>query len=346
MLERDLKFRTLAVIEATATLVGAGVAITSAHGGKGVLSLVLGVIAFHATRSLLAAAEGMRRWRPSFLIALPECKPILRFGLYLVGERALNLGGRQLDKLILAILVDRETLGYYSLSYNLIGRAYTMINPIFTRVAYPVLARVKDDLARFQGGFLELMGVVSFLTMPLFAGIFVLAEPIVLVQFGAGYERCIPLLKIFCFLGALFSLGNPMGSLLLARGRADLTFGYNLARVGLYLVAVFVGSRWGVEGVAWALVFTTGGILHAAAFVLRWIAAEIRPIPYVMAIAPFAITALAGATVTSWLRSMGNVGNPVADLIVFGLLNFLLYGLILLVWRKERVRRILQMARS
>ena len=210
LMERDLRFRALAVIETVAILVGATIAILCARGGKGVHSLVFGILAFHATRSLLVVLDGVRRWRPSIVFAPRECKEMLRFGLFLVGERALNLGGQQLDKLILAILVDRVTLGYYSLAYNLIGRAYRMINPVFTRVAYPVLARVKDDLGRLQSGFLELMGVIAFLTMPLFAALYVLAEPVVAVQFGPGYEPCVPLLRILAFLGALFSLGNGL----------------------------------------------------------------------------------------------------------------------------------------
>jgi len=60
------------------------------------------------------------------------------------------------------------------------------------------------------------------------------------------------------------SIGNPVGALQLARGRADLGFYWN---VGMFLfmpLSLWIGSFWGLMGVAWALAIFKVAVLFPA----------------------------------------------------------------------------------
>ena len=47
---------------------------------------------------------------------------------------------------------------------------------------------------------------------------------------------------------------NPIGSLLLARGRADLGFWWNFGLFFFTSATIYLYSLWGLEGIAWGLV--------------------------------------------------------------------------------------------
>ena len=52
----------------------------------------------------------------------------------------------------------------------------------------------------------------------------------------------------------LKSIGNPSGSLLLSRGRANVAFYWNLSTFILFPALIYLGSFYGIEGVALAFV--------------------------------------------------------------------------------------------
>jgi O-antigen/teichoic acid export membrane protein len=54
--------------------------------------------------------------------------------------------------------------------------------------------------------------------------------------------------------GAIRSIGNPIGSLLLARGRADLGFWWNFGLFFFSPLSILFYSQWGLMGIAWGLV--------------------------------------------------------------------------------------------
>ena len=54
--------------------------------------------------------------------------------------------------------------------------------------------------------------------------------------------------------GAIRSTGNPIGSLMLAKGKANWGFWWNF---GLFLyvpIGIYISSQWGLLGVSWGLV--------------------------------------------------------------------------------------------
>ena len=162
--------------------------------------------------------------------------------------------GQQLDKILIGALMGPTSLGYYDLAYRLVIRPFQMINPIFTRVGFPVFSRVQDDLERLRKGFLHLLEVIVAVLAPVYVAMIALAGPIIHVQLGPDYDPSIRLLRILSLLGLLLGIGNPVGSVVLARGRADVAFYLNVLRLGVFATAIVIGARYGMEEIAWGLV--------------------------------------------------------------------------------------------
>ena len=53
-----------------------------------------------------------------------------------MGERILNQGSAQLDKLLIGALFGSTSLGFYSVAQNLATRPYQTLSPTVTRVGF------------------------------------------------------------------------------------------------------------------------------------------------------------------------------------------------------------------
>ncbi len=267
LLQRELKFNWLSVIEVITALADIIVAVLFAWRGSGVMALVLGQLAHAICRAVCLSMQGWRTWAPKFHFSLDDVKGYVGFGLYQMGERTINYFNSNLDYLLIGRLLGAEPLGYYTLAYNLIIAPVVKINPIITRVAFPVFAKVQNDQQLLKRGYLTVMRALSFVNFPIFFGLFATSSLLVHVVFGPKWLPSIILIKILCGVGLLRSTGNPVGSLLLAKGRADWGFMWNLMLMTTQVPGVIIGvHHGGVVGVAVAYL-----ILQMIYFILNYL---------------------------------------------------------------------------
>jgi O-antigen/teichoic acid export membrane protein len=346
LLERDLRFKRLAAIELLAIVAGSAVGIVLAYRGWGVWSLIWATVVQMGLKSALLVAVGWTTWRPLLRFVPGECRRFMHFGLYQMGERIMNLLGQHLDKIVIGILMGPGPLGYYELAYRLISRPYQIINPIFTRVAFPVFSAVQKDRNRLRKGYLELIEVVGAVAVPLYLGLFALAPVFVRVQLGPNYEPTIPLLQILSVLGLMFALNSPAGSLLLACGRPDIGFWVNVLRTTLILGGIWVGAHWGLEGIAWSLVAVVSLVMFPTHVQIRRQLVGMTFAEFASRLTPFLWPSLLGAGVCVAAHRFVRWPNPMVELVVMLVVAGGIYVGWLLWRERPRVNRLLAMVRS
>jgi len=252
LFQKELKFRRLATIEIISAVAGTCVAVTLAFAHTGVYALVFGQVANASAKSCLLVALGWRRWAPQLHFRRSDLKGYVGFGMFQMGERTLNYFAANLDYLLIGRFLGPTPLGVYSIAYQLVVVPLMRVNPILTRVAFPVFSRRQDDDSALQRGYLELAELIAFVAFPLLLGLAITAPVAVAVFFGERWQASVPLIQILALMGAVKALGNPSGSLLLAKGRADIGFYWNLFTAALTLVAFWSVVARGVVYVAWA----------------------------------------------------------------------------------------------
>jgi O-antigen/teichoic acid export membrane protein len=245
LLQKELRFRRLVGIEITATVSGALVVIGLALAGWGVMSLVAGQITSAAVLSLLLLGAGWRRHSPRFRLRPGEVRGLLSFGVYQTGERALNFFAGRVDQIVIARVLGATVLGYYTLAFSLVIAPIVMINGVVTRVAFPVFSMIQLDVLRLNRAYPRLIRVLNHVNAPLLAGIAVTAPVLVPLLYGAKWVPAIILIQILAAVAWFRSIGNPTGSLLLATGRAQLSFLWTLLLFITTPVGVILGVRWG-----------------------------------------------------------------------------------------------------
>jgi O-antigen/teichoic acid export membrane protein len=253
LLRKELKFKTLSKIEIAGMVVYSVTTIGMALAGFGVLSLIFGQLIRSLFTVIILFIIFRKTWLPQFHFSITEIKSYLNFGAFQMGERAVNYLSANIDYIIIGRFLGPAALGFYTLAYQIVIFPLTKINPIITRVAFPAFSKIQDDNSRMRRGYCKVVNYISMISFPMLTGMIVVAPEFIRLVYGSKWESSIIILQILCLVGVFKSLGNPIGSVLLAKGRADIGFYWNIFAVIAVSVAVIVGANWGIVGVAVAI---------------------------------------------------------------------------------------------
>lgn len=267
LLQKELEFRTLALIDILGAVSYTTVAVITAVLGAGAYSFVWGFLSDSICKALIFGFIGWRRWRPRIHFRRQELEGYLSFGLYQMGERFVNYFSANVDYLVIGRYLGPEVLGIYMLAYRLVIFPLTTINPIINRVAFPILARKQKDDSSLRRAYLEMNKIIAFVMFPLLALMAATAPLFIPLIFGTKWLPAVPLVQIMVLLGILKSLGNSSGSMFLAKGRADIGFKWNLLVVIVNTTAFVYVVRFGVYTLAWTYV----GLSFVYFFAVMWI---------------------------------------------------------------------------
>lgn len=286
LLQRAMRFRELALAELISGLAGLFAGVFCAFAELGIWSLIAAqftVAVFKSAFCWGCSRDLVRFQRPVWGADLAAA---LRFGAFQTGERLLNFAGWNVDKVIIGRMLGEGSLGIYSVAYQLVLRPFSILNPIFTRVALPVFASIQDDDQRLQRGYLQMVRTIALLSFPIYLVMMLAADSLIFILLGPQWKDAGPVLQVLSILGFVFSLCNPIGSLLLAKGRADLGFYYNVVALLAYAVAIYIGSGFGVIGVAIGFVAAAACLLFPLEFLLRWMLIRMSVVEYLRALGP------------------------------------------------------------
>lgn len=251
--QKFLMFKRIAIVDISSVTIALVFAIFLAINGFGVYSLVYSALLQYGLSNLVYFVLGNLRQPLLFHFNYQETKPFLKIGMYQVGGQVVNYFNRDLDILIIGKFFGSEILGGYSLAKQLVFRPAQVLNPIFTRVASPILAKMQFDKKTLKTNYLKLLNVVSSVNLPIYLGLIIFAPLIVNILYGEGYDSIVILVRILSVYMIFRVIGNPIGSLLIATGRTDLDFYWNLFTLIVLPIAILIGAQFSIESVALAI---------------------------------------------------------------------------------------------
>ena len=332
LLQKSLRFRLLGVVDICGAMVGAATAITCALAGLGVVSLIAGQLANTGLRVAILAAVGWRTSRPRLRFRWRDTHGYVSFGLYQMGERSINQLTANLDYLIIGRVLGPAVLGPYALAYQLVVLPIQKLNPVLTRVAFPVFALRQEDMGALRRGYCRVSGLLVFGVYPFIVGLVVLAPVVVPVLYGDRWAAAVPLVQILGCMALFKALSNPSGSVILAIGRANvgfwLTLGVALLAAVSFMLAV---SHGGVIVVAWAWVGIAALALSIIMLILRRLIGLTLREYFSTLRRPLAVVLLMGVIVGVSYRILGPlIPSALVLLVVLVSLGVLAY---LALWR-------------
>lgn len=259
--ERDMRFASLAKIEMTASVIGVVLAIFMAFIGWGVMSIVVSQVAMAAMSSLMCWALLSNGWRPSRHFSVRHALPYIRYGANVLLVNLLNIFISQIDIMVLGRLVGPYTLGIYSQPRDLGLKIMTVINPVITRVGFPMMAKNKNDKQALARIYLKTMRMSASVSFPIFAGISVLSRDIVILVYGERWAGAAPYLQTLAVWFLVRSVGNPLGGLLYAVGATRMAFIQSTCLLVVMPIGVYVAATYDAKLVPIALIAIHGTLI-------------------------------------------------------------------------------------
>ena len=252
--QKNLNFKLIAIIEIISSSLALLLAIILAVKGYGIYALVFSALLQYSLPNLVFFIRGIII-RPVLLyFNWTLAFPFLKIGIFEVGSQVMNYFNRDLDIIIIGKLFSAEILGGYSLAKQLVYRPAQIINPIITKIANPLLAKFQDNIEVLKTNYLKLIKIISSLNFIVYLLIIIFAPFIISILYGNNYESIVDVVRVLCVYMYIRSLGNPIGSLVIATGRTDRAFYWNLFSIAIMPIFIFIGSRYSIEMVALAMV--------------------------------------------------------------------------------------------
>jgi len=257
--QKNMDFRRLAQIEIIALILSGVVAINMAFFGLGIWSLVAQTLILTLVTVILIWR--FSSWRPSFSWDKKAFKELAGFSSNLTGYNIFNYWARNFDNLLIGKYIGSAALGIYARAYSLMLLPLSQIASVVSKVMFPALASIQDDITRVKKVYLRLNRTVALITFPMMIGLFVVADSFIHVVYGAKWQAVIPLLKIFCLVSLEQSIGAGVGLIFNSQGRTDIQFRLSIFSGVVRAIAFIIGLRWGIIGVAIAYAFVEYVIL-------------------------------------------------------------------------------------
>lgn len=252
LIRRQMRFRALAWVEVGSHGVGAIAGVTAALAGWGYWALVLRGLT--ASLVLMLAIWAAVPWRPDRPRFAAGSGSLLRFGGYVSGFRAVNYLGRNLDNVLIGRFLGDATLGIYSKAYQLLMLPIRMVNGPITGVALPALSRLQSNPERLRSYYYKALGLIVTLSMPLVAWVASVADSFVLTLLGEQWVEAVDIFRILTIPAFIGTFNVATGWVFVSLGHVRRQMLSGIVNTLLGAVAIVIGLRWGIVGVAWALV--------------------------------------------------------------------------------------------
>lgn len=269
ILEKELRFETLAKMDIAKALVGLFISIAGALCGMGVWALVWGYLCRWGVGTVWLLILGLPKWRPLFRFHPKELHGFVRFGLFQLGERTLLNFNYRIDQLLVGTLLGTQQLGYYNFAVNSLLVPVCSLSSILLRIALPVFSQVQNDQSILRHHYLKMMRLINTLNAPLLFGLAALAPLLVPMVFGSQWAPAIPIVQLLSFYMFCRNAGDALGPLLLVKGEVGLSFRWNLFMFLITTPFIVAGAKLGgTIGVAAALTLVMALRLPANYFYL------------------------------------------------------------------------------
>jgi len=248
LLKRQMRFSALAFRDILANAVGIPVAIIMAWRGAGYWALV--ALPLMVNLAQMIASWLLVRWRPGLPRRDSEVGSMLVFGgnvslSYLI----FNLN-RSFDSALIGRYWGAAPLGLYSRAYNLLMLPVRQLSTPAGNVAVPAFSRLQDDPERFARYYLRAVGLIVWITAPIFGFLFVAARPVIVLVLGAKWVEAAPVFQILVIsaLGQLFMESTVW--LFISTGQSARLLKLLLIVSPIILCSFAIGLPFGIKGVA------------------------------------------------------------------------------------------------
>jgi len=254
LLQRDLRFKRLAIYDVIQSVVLAAASIALAAAGFGYWTLVLAAL----MSAVLSVA--LTLWHHPTPFARPNfgrVRDTLTLGGDVLVQRISWYGYSNADFLIAGRVLGQHALGSYTLAWTLANIPIDKLAGTILQVTPGVFARARSDVRELQRYLLRITEFLMLVIAPITVGMALVAPVFVHAILGLHWEPIIPALQVLSVYATVRVMMPLFSQVLLVQGLQRYATRVNVVLVIFMPPVFFFGSHWGITGISlgWVLVY-------------------------------------------------------------------------------------------
>jgi len=248
LLQRQMRFSAMAVINTIALIVGTGIAVFGAKAGYGYWALVAMTVSVPLISTIgFWIATG---WIPGMPQRRAGIRSMMRFGGTLTLNGLVVYIANNMDKVLLGRFWGVNAVGIYGRAYQLINIPTDNLNSAVGEVAFSALSRLQDDPTRLRSYFLKGYSLVLALTLPITTTCALFAEDVTFVLLGPKWKDAATIFRLLSPTILVFAIANPLSWVLSAMGLVGRNLKIALLIAPTMIAGYALGLPYGAQGVA------------------------------------------------------------------------------------------------
>lgn len=247
IMQREFRFRFLAVTEACQAVVLAVIQCLLAWWGFRYWTIVLGEIL------ALAVATAMVVSRQRVALALPrfsEMRRVVRFTTQLLVSRICWYVYSNADFVVVGKALGQTDLGHYKIAWNLSTSPLHKISELVNRVTPSVFSAVQREPEALRRYVSNIAGTLSLAVFPASLGLAIVADDLVRLALGPQWEASIVPLRLLSIFISFRVVSSVLAQVLTVTGDTRFGMWNGIFSVVLLPASFVVAVRWGTAGVA------------------------------------------------------------------------------------------------
>ena len=248
LLERELKFKLIAFLEGSQSIITAVVIVVLAYLGFGYWALVWGGIVGTLSAAIAVTILRPQHFRMPRPLVLQDVVQfswhilISRVSWYLCATADLFIGGR---------FLGASTVGVYSFGCTLANVPVDKVTSLVNRVTPAFYSTIQSDVSAIRRYLLVLTEGLALTTFPVGVGMALVADDVIPLLLGDKWQVVVPPLRILACYAALRSVTSLIAPILFVTGGSRLGMWNGMFGLATFPLGFWIGSHWGAVGLAW-----------------------------------------------------------------------------------------------
>ncbi|MDU1892724.1 MAG: lipopolysaccharide biosynthesis protein [Dysgonomonas sp.] len=213
---KEINYKLITKINATAIFVSYSVALILALFGFGVWALASQVVLW--TFLKMCGLWIFSKWRPSGSFSMESFKDLFSFSSKLLLGSLLNAVMANLPQSLIAKIYSWDVGGLYNQASKNYNSANDLLNGSVYNVSFPILSTIHDEV-KLKSAFRKFIRIKALIIFPMFMGMALVARPFIYLL-GEQWNDAVPILQLLCFGGLFAGLETANGDILRIKGKS------------------------------------------------------------------------------------------------------------------------------
>lgn len=253
-LNREMDFKSRTIVDVTTSLVGGCLSVAMALLGMGVWSLTIsGLLGALFNYAWLVRVTPLR-------LTLNLDRSAMRrhagYGAKLVGLDFMNYLRNQSKSLLMSKLAGPTFLGLFNKAESLSRLPNQLLMSPTMEPLFRAMSKVLHDLDQTKYLFYRAITLVMAYTAPAYVLLWWIAQPFIDFVYGPSWTEAGSPMSILAIAGVFLNITLPCSVLLTVSDRVGQEIRAMAVNLPVMACATVIGFRWGLQGVAWAVVLS------------------------------------------------------------------------------------------